>query len=210
MLNGPKKKLLDLIKHHGQLTIDDSVEKMNLAKTTVREHFTQLERDDYIERSYERSGRGRPSLRFQLTKKGNGLYPSYEPEMMREFIRYLQTEGEHQILEDFFQKFWDRRYKKLEVLLEKENVTTIKSKAQIIRNMLDEEGFMAKFEQDKDSGKWMMKESNCPFREIIKVTKLPCKLEEEFYQKAFGKDVERKSYIAEGDFSCTYCIDGCL
>ncbi|HET8865624.1 MAG TPA: DeoR family transcriptional regulator [Gracilimonas sp.] len=206
MLNGPKKELLDFIKHHGQLTIDESVEKMDLAKTTVREHFTQLEKDEYIERSYERSGRGRPSLCFQLTKKGNGLYPSYEPEMMREFIRYLQTEGEHGILEDFFKKFWDRRYEKLKLLLEEEKVTTEEEKARVTRKMLDEEGFMAEFGHNPDSGKLMMKECNCPFREIIKVTKLPCKLEKEFYKRVFGKEVERTSYIPEGDFACTYCI----
>lgn len=206
MLNGPKKELLDLIKHHGQLTIDKSVEKMNLAKTTVREHFTQLESEGYIERSYERSGRGRPSLRFRLTKKGNGLYPSYEPEMMREFIRYLQTEGEHKILEDFFKKFWDRRYVKLKLKMEEEEVQSEEEKARITHQMLDEEGFMPEFERDKKSGKLIMKECNCPFREIIKVTKLPCKLEEEFYQRIFGKEVERTTYIAEGDFACTYCV----
>ncbi|SMO65547.1 helix-turn-helix transcriptional regulator [Gracilimonas mengyeensis] len=206
MVNGPKNELLDLIKHHGQLTIDDSVEKMDLAKTTVREHFTQLEKDGYIVRSYERSGRGRPSLQFQLTNKGHALYPSYEPEMMREFIRYLQTEGEHRILEDFFQKFWDRRYRKLQAMLESKDAETEEDKAEITRQMLDGEGFMAEFEQDPDSGSLIMKECNCPFREIIKVTKLPCKLEKEFYQRVFEKKVERTSYIAEGDFSCTYCV----
>src|SRR5690554_351113 len=100
MVSETKKILLDIIKHHGKLSIDETVNQVDLAKTTVREHFTQLEEDGFIDRSYERSGRGRPSLQFQLTKKGNELYPSYEPEMMREFIRYLQTEGEHRILED--------------------------------------------------------------------------------------------------------------
>ena len=33
MLSGPKKELLDLIKHHGQITIDKAVEKIDLAKT---------------------------------------------------------------------------------------------------------------------------------------------------------------------------------
>jgi predicted ArsR family transcriptional regulator len=207
MLNGPKKELLDLIKHHGQLTIDESVEKMDLAKTTVREHFTQLESDGYIERSYERSGRGRPSLRFRLTKKGHGLYPSYEPEMMRELIRYLQTEGEHGILDNFFTKFWDQRYQKLQEMLEEDQVETEEEKAQVVQKMLKEEGFMPEYYLDDHSGKLTVKECNCPFREIIKVTKLPCKLEEEFYRKAFGKNVERTTYIAEGDFACTYCID---
>jgi predicted ArsR family transcriptional regulator len=206
MLNGPKKELLDLIKHHGQLTIDESVEKMDLAKTTVREHFTQLERDDYIERSYERSGRGRPSLRFRLTKKGNGLYPSYEPEMMRELIRYLQMEGEHGILDNFFTKFWDDRYQKLQEMLEEEQVESEEEKTEVLKKMLEEEGFMPKYSLNKNAGELMVKECNCPFREIIKVTKLPCKLEEEFYRKVFEKNVERTTYIAEGDFACTYCV----
>lgn len=207
-ITGPKKDLLDLIKHQGQITIDESVDKMDLAKTTVREHFTQLEKEGYIERSYERSGRGRPSLRFRLTKKGNGLYPSYEPEMMREFIRYLQTEGEHQILEDFFRKFWDRRFEKLQAMLEEQKPITEEDKARITCEMLDDEGFMVDFKHDQDSGRLIIKECNCPFREVIKVTKLPCKLEGEFYERVFEKKVERTSYIAEGDFACTYCIDG--
>lgn len=206
MISGPKKELLDLIKHRGKLTIDETVEKIDLAKTTIREHFTQLEEDGFIERSYERSGRGRPHLQFQLTQTGNGLYPSHEPELMREFIRYLQIEGEHRILEDFFQKFWHHRYKKLKGILNEENIQTAADKARITRIMLDEEGFMPEIEQEQDSGKLMMKACNCPFKEIIKVTKLPCKLEEEFFQKVFGKKIERTTYIAEGDFACTYCV----
>lgn len=205
-ITGSKKDLLDLIKHYGQLTLDESVQKMGLAKTTVREHFMQLEKDEYIERGYERSGRGRPSLRFRLTKKGNGLYPSYEPELMREFIRYLQTEGEHRILEDFFKKFWEHRYRKLKHVIEEEQAESEEDKARIARQLLDEQGFMVEIDRDTDSGRLMMKECNCPFREIIKVTKLPCKLEEEFYKKVFGKKVERTTYIAEGDFACTYCV----
>ncbi len=206
MLTGPKKELLDLIKHHGQITIDESVEKTDLAKTTLREHFTQLERDGYIERSYERSGRGRPSLRFKLTKTGNSFYPSYEPELMRELVQFLQAEGQDEVLETFFKKFWDRRYKKLELMFESENAQTEEERLRVVSKMLEEEGFMPEHEKDMESGELTVKECNCPFREIVKVTKLPCSLEEEFYKKVFGKEVERTSYIADGDFSCTYCI----
>lgn len=206
MFTGPKKELLDLIKNNGQLTIDESVENMDLAKTTVREHFSQLERDGYIERSYERSGRGRPSLSFKLTQKGNGFYPSYEPEILREFIRYLQTEGEHLIIEDFFEQFWEQRYQKLQLMLEVKPIHSEEDKVQIVGEMLKEEGFMPEYSLNKKTGAVSMKECNCPFREIIKVTKVPCKLESKFYQRVFGKEVARTSYIAEGDFACTYCI----
>jgi len=206
MHTGPKKNLLDLIKNQGQLTVDQLVEKVNLAKTTVREHMSQLENEGYIVRNYISSGRGRPSLCFKLTKKGNSLYPSYEPEMIKEFIRYLQTEGEHRILENFFEKFWNKRYKKLQLEIEENNAESEEEKLRLLKKMLDEEGFMPECEKRKESGEIIIKECNCPFSEIIKVTKLPCKLEQEFYQKVFERPVKRKTYIAEGDFACTYSV----
>lgn len=205
MVTGTKKELLDLIKLQGELAVDESVVEMDLAKTTLREHFMQLERGDYIERSYDRSGRGRPSLRFRLTQKGHDLYPSHETEMMRELIQYLQMEGKQEILEDFFMKFWDDRYRKFKHKLEEVKEVSDHEKAKIVQEMLDEEGFMP-VAQETEAGAFTIKECNCPFQEITKVTKLPCKLEKEFYQKIFGQNVERTTYIAEGDSACTYCI----
>jgi predicted ArsR family transcriptional regulator len=205
MLTGTKKKLLDLIKLHGELAVDESVEEMDLAKTTLREHFMQLERAHYIERSYDRAGRGRPSLKFQLTQKGHDVYPSHEPRMMRELIQYLQEKGKQELMEGFFKKYWDDRYRKFKHKLEEAKVESEARKAAIVQEMLDEEGFMP-VAQHIESGTLTIKECNCPFREIIKATTLPCKLEKEFYQKIFGQDVERTTYIAEGDSACTYCI----
>lgn len=48
MLSGPKIELPDVINHHGQLTIDESVEKIDLAKTTVCEHFTLFSRECFF------------------------------------------------------------------------------------------------------------------------------------------------------------------
>ncbi|MTI87846.1 MAG: DeoR family transcriptional regulator [Balneolaceae bacterium] len=206
MITASKKKLLDLIKQQGQTNIDGLVALTDMAKTTVREHLTQLERDNYVERSYDRSGRGRPSLQFKLTTKGNGLYPSYEPQLMRELIRFLQAEEEEELLETFFEKFWDRRYKKLELMMETSHVQTEEEKADVLKDMLDEEGFMPEYEIDPQTEKLTVKECNCPFREVIKVTNSPCRLEKEFYTKVFGKNVDRTSHIRKGDFSCTYCI----
>ncbi|MDZ7757286.1 DeoR family transcriptional regulator [Rhodohalobacter sp.] len=61
MITGSKKEILDLLKRSGILSIDDVTDHMGLAKTTLREHFLQLERDGYIERKYERSGPGQPA-----------------------------------------------------------------------------------------------------------------------------------------------------
>lgn len=204
MFSGSKKELLDLIKRGGTVKIDEAVEEMDLAKTTLREHLLQLERDGYIERTYERSGPGRPSLQYRLSNKGNSLYPSYESDLMRKFLQYLNSSDREELIEDFFEKFWEERYEKAQQQMD-ESGSELKEKLEGLMDMLEKEGFMPEFSVDEES-EIKVKECNCPFREVIKETRLPCKLEAMFYSRLFEGNVERTSYIAEGDHSCTYHI----
>jgi len=202
MISGSKEEILNLIKERGTLQVDEAVELTDLAKTTLREHFLQLERDGYINRDYIRSGPGRPSLQYTLTQKGQGLFPSQESNMLRELIRFLNENGNEQEIEEFFTRFWEKRFQRASYLME--NEPDRESKLNKLNGMLREEGFMPQHEANEDS--ITIKECNCPFREVVKETTLPCKLEGEFYKRLFDGEVERTSFIAEGDHSCTYCI----
>lgn len=206
MFTGTKKDIIDLIKRNGTLSIDEVVEQMTLAKTTLREHFLQLERDGYVEREYVRSGPGRPSLQYQLTPKGNSLFPSSESGLIRNMIKYLKSEGNEQLVEDFFEDFWNQRLEEARERIEEVGADDPESKITVLMKMLEEEGFMPEFDLDEESEKLTVKECNCPFSEVVKETRLPCKLEEIFYKKLFNENAERTTYIAEGDYSCSYDI----
>ena|SRR6056297_490422 len=202
MISGSKEEILNLIKLRGTLQLDEAVKHTDLAKTTLREHFLQLERDGYITRNYVRSGPGRPSLQYALTQKGQSLFPSQESNMLRDLIRFLNEKGSAQEIEEFFTGFWDKRFERASYLME--NEPDRESKLKKLSGMLEEEGFMPKYETGDDKIK--IKECNCPFSEVIKETRIPCKLEAEFYDKLFEGEVERTSFIADGDYSCSYCI----
>lgn len=206
MFTGSKKQLLDLIKRKGTISIDEAVEDTELAKTTLREHFLQLERDGYIQRGYVRSGPGRPSLEYQLTQKGNSLFPSYESALIKELLNFLKSKGDEETIEEFFKSFWEERIEKAKHRMDQSSETDLKSKVEALTHMLEEEGFMPEFNLDEESETLTIKECNCPFSEVVKETRLPCKLEALFYKKLFSKRAERTSHIAEGDFSCTYNI----
>jgi len=206
MFTGSKKEIIELIKRRGTLSIDEAVEHISLAKTTLREHFLQLERDGYVKREYVRSGPGRPSLQYQLTPKGNSIFPSSESKLIRKIIKYLKSKGNKQLVEDFFEDFWNQRLEEAQDRIEASGADDPESKITVLMEMLDEEGFMPEFDLDRESEKLTVKECNCPFSEVIKETRLPCKLEQMFYRKLFSKETERTTYIAEGDHSCTYDI----
>lgn len=204
MIKGSKKQLLDLIKSKGIITLDEAVENTGLAKTTLREHFLQLENDGYAERTFERDGPGRPSLQYELTSKGHRLYPSYEPKLAGKFIQYLKEEGEEEKIEAFFEKFWEERFLKAKNRMDRFAPDQTKERLQALVEMLEEEGFMPEFELDEQREEITIKECNCPFSEIVKETRLPCKLEALFFKKILGDEARRTSHIAEGDYSCTY------
>jgi len=212
MISGSKEELLNLIKRQGTLSIDEASRETNLAKTTLREHFLQLERDGYISRDYVRSGPGRPSLRYQLTNKGHAIYPSHESKLLKEFLRYLKKTGEESKIEKFFELFWQKRLSKARQTLEElqQDEQGVEMKLKAVSGMLEDEGFMPVCDMVDSKGKepqvHSLRECNCPFREVIEVTRLPCELEEAFYKKLFGNKVERVAYIPEGDYSCTYKI----
>jgi len=203
--SGTKKEILDLLKRSGILSVDQVTDSVGLAKTTLREHFLQLERDEYIKRTYERSGPGRPSLMYSLTSKGHRIYPTREPFLLKSFISFLKKRGEESTIEEFFHTFWEDRLSKAERKLG-EVEDDKEEQLQRLADLLSEEGFMPEIEYSEESGTVVVKECNCPFHEVVKETRLPCELEAKFYEKLFKGDVERISYIPEGDYSCTYCI----
>lgn len=205
MVTGTKKEIVEIIKRRGTLSIDEAVKEIELAKTTLREHFLQLERDGYVERDYVRSGPGRPSLQYQLSPKGNSLFPSYEASLMREMISYLKGKGEEAVIEDFFESFWDDRLENARARMDAAPVQNTE-KLKALMQMLKEEGFMPEFEIDHDNEELTIKECNCPFSEVVKETRLPCKLEAKFYEKLFEQKIDRTTYIAEGDHACTYDV----
>src|SRR5690554_2038126 len=109
MVTGSKKQILDLMKRKGRVSIDETSAHTGLAKTTLREHFLQLERDGYINRDYIRSGPGRPSLQYRISNKGNSLFPSSESELIKKLLSFLKEQGDEQTIEDFFSVFWEER-----------------------------------------------------------------------------------------------------
>jgi predicted ArsR family transcriptional regulator len=186
-------------------SIDEAAVHTGLSKTTLREHLLKLERDGYLIRDYLRTGPGRPSLQYQLTNKGNSLYPSSESALLKDLLNYLKDSGDGNTIENFFNLFWEKRIEMARQRMDDASEDDLKKRVQELAKMLEEEGFMPEFELDEKEENLTIKECNCPFSDVVKETRLPCKLEAMFFKKIFGK-AERKTHIAEGDYACTYDI----
>lgn len=197
-----KRRLLELMKHRGEITLDDAVEVIDRARPTLRDHLNQMGRDGLVVRRPQKQGRGRPSMCYRLTPLAERLFPRREGTVFADFVGYLQERGREQLIEDFFESFWDRRLEEVEnrlsTSLEAASVQTI---VEALKEVLRKRGFMPEVHVGDDQ--ITIQECNCPFAEVVDATKLPCSSEACFYEKLFGR-VERTGYIPNGDTACAY------
>ncbi len=201
-----QRQLLDLIKKRGHLTLNEAVNITELAKTTLREHFTILEKDGYLESARRREGRGRPQLVYTLTDNGHKLFPSSDDKILRELLHYLKFTGHDDLIAEFFTHYWDIRYEEIRYKIAMSENQSIENKVKILENVLEEQGFMP--EVKLTDNHINIQECNCPFSETIKETRLPCQLEALFFEKILNAELKRVSHIASGSTSCVYELAG--
>lgn len=62
--------VLNLLRRHGSLTIQDLIEQLNVTATAVRQRLDRLEQLRLIVKEKQGAGRGRPSFRYSITNLG--------------------------------------------------------------------------------------------------------------------------------------------
>ena len=96
-----KRNLLLLVKRCGAVSLTDAEKETGLSRTTIREHFVQMERDELVKRFTRRQGRGRPELRYRLSAEGERLFPTRDNVLLASLLSFLQQEGRDDLIRRF-------------------------------------------------------------------------------------------------------------
>ena len=197
-----KRRLLKLMNRRGEITLDDAMEVIDRARPTLRDHLNQMGRDGLVTRRSRKQGRGRPSMCYRMTPRGEGLFPRREGEIFAKFLGYLKDQGQTHLIEDFFESFWDRRLEEVERRLSTSlDAADLREIVGALEEVLREGGFMPEVHHEDD--RVTIEECNCPFSAIVDATELPCASEACFYETLF-EQVERRRYMPDGDEACAY------
>ncbi len=203
LLSDSQKRLLDLVKRRGELTVEEAVGLVDLAETTIRQHFTRLDDEGLVVSESRPEGRGRPRQYFRLSAAARQLYPSGDGEMLEHLLSFLSQEGYHRAIDDFFEEFWEIRRRRLQARLDDAEIDGFDDKLEILRSFLSDQGFMPEVDVLED-GKVVIRECNCPLRPAVEATKLPCRLEAEFLERVVGQTLTRVEYMPDGRPVCAY------
>lgn len=177
--------------------------KLNITDMAVRRHIYTLERDDLVQSIMNRQTKGRPSKIYQLSLKGEELFPKRYKQLSIDLLHELKSAGQ----ESFIAELFIRRKKRL---VEKYELETpgkkFSEKLNALKELQTSEGFMPEIEEV--DGVIHFKEFNCPYVEVAKDFKQICTSERELMKEFLQTDaVKVASCMATGDSCCHYIIN---
>lgn len=205
LLSEAKAALIDMMKVDGEISVDDAVDELDLAKTTIRQHLQLLEQYGLVKRRQQRQGRGRPRIMYSLTEDAREFFPSLEADLLKELVEYLIQQGHLGLVDDFFRQRWRRDRERLMAQADAAGGSW-EARMNALGAFLSERGFLPEMDSQTNghSDGAQVKVCNCPYRAAVSATRLPCRLELQLLEHLSGRSVERIEYILDGDPCCVY------
>lgn len=196
-------RILEHLKRNGTGTIPEMAETLSLSVETVRTHLRSLGSERLVERRGRRSsGPGRPEIVYGLTDAAEVLFPNQEGKLLKDLAAFLAERGQSPLVHEFFEAQVSRRREAVQQRLAD---LAPDDRVDEVARVLSEEGFMAEVVTD-DDGRKLLRLSHCPLKNLVEVTKAPCRAELAFVREALGARLGRVSYIPSGDSACCYTL----
>ncbi len=199
-LGETQRGLLSQLKKIGKATLAEL--GIELARETVRDHLTSLQAQGLVERDgVRREGPGRPQVVYRLSPRGEQLFPQREGELLRELTEFLLDEDLEALLERFFA---ERNRSKRQRLLARLAPMAPSERLRTLAAAMTADGFLAEVAQSSDGPQLRL--CHCPWRRLVGVSQVPCQAELSLVRELLGADLERHSFMPNGDSTCTYLL----
>lgn len=202
-LGESQQRILEHLKRRGSSTIPAIAADLDLNVETVRTHLRALGSEGLVQRvGSHRRGPGRPEILYGLTDAAEAWFPNREGEILHELAAFLEDDGARDTVNRFFATQVDRR--RAAAMARVEGLEGDERLHEVAR-ILTEDGFMAEVQIDAQ-GRRVLRLPHCPVRQLVRVTRAPCRAELSLVRDLLGERLARVSYIPTGDTACCYSL----
>ena len=201
----PADRILMMLKMHGALTSAQMGKKLEITGEAARQQLVKLGEEGMVSEEKRSAGRGRPTIYWHLTEKGQARFPDTHAALTVEILTsvrdVLGPEALDRIIaerEGTTQALYDSAMTDCEGLEER---------VKCLAELRAQEGYMATVEEDED-GAWLLIENHCPICAAATFCQGFCRAEMAVFRNALGPgaEVERLQHIVSGARRCTYRI----
>lgn len=197
--------ILDRMKRQGPTSIPELAREAELSPESIRAHVRSLGDRGLLEDVGARGeGRGRPERLYALTPAAEALFPRREAEILKGLARYLGEAGRDDILADYLREFAGER---TATAMDRLQGLEGRRRLEEVARILTEEGYMAEIADGEDGDGPQLRLCHCPVRELVEVTRAPCRAEIAFVRALLGEgELARVEYIPDGGNACAYAL----
>jgi predicted ArsR family transcriptional regulator len=200
-MQATRQQILDYLRRNGRGTVKDLDSHLGLTSTGVRQHLTVLEREGLISAHEERGHVGRPALVYQLSDKGDALYPKKYDQLANILLEEVREVAGGQALQTLLRRVAVRFADSYGERLDTKSLPERVSEATQIINERGSEADCV-----KDGEDWLIRQYTCPFPQVARQNSCVCALDVEFVRQMVGSDARLSTSLLRGDRCCTYRI----
>lgn len=208
-MKSTKEQILSHLKRSGGSTVDELASEFKLARMTVRQHLTGLERDGVVEGHEEKGRSGRPCMVFALSDRGEELFPKrYDrladlalqeaARLTADEISGLDEDGRKRLL---LLKMAERVYSEHE---SKVRDKSLPERVELVADILREEGGLADWTNAE--GTFEIVDYNCVYRRVVDSHPGVCDWHISLLGRLLGSKVECSQFMSKGAESCRFVV----
>jgi DeoR family suf operon transcriptional repressor len=200
-----RRRVLYAVRRRGEATAEQVAEQLGITVSGARQHLSALVDEGLAEvcDSEPQARRGRRALIYNVTARGDALFPKAYAELTNELLGYLADE-QPQALDQLFARRRDHRVRAAQRRLAAR--PALRDRVDELTRILDEDGYLASWEPLEDGG-YRVVEHNCAIWAVARRYGQACTSELDFIRTVLPEArVERTQHMVEGARRCAYDI----
>ncbi len=142
-----QQAVLLYLKRHGEMTVGELCELLNITSMAVRRHISGLMQEGLILSRMVKQSRGRPTYKYSLSEKAESLFPSGMQNLAVELLDMVFEESGHKGV----MKLLERRNEKRAIrLMPRVEGKSLEERVQEVAKIFSEDGYMTEWEKLPD------------------------------------------------------------
>jgi len=195
-----RQLILEILKTHGQATVDGLADALGLTPMTVRHHLGILEERDLIVSEVERGRVGRPRYVYRLTPAADELFPrAYHLLAERVLAKIKEQYGVAEARAILQSVAGDLAASHADEVADKPFTERLVA----VEDIMAAEGFRVRMGDGQQAA---VEVCNCAYRHVAAQHPEVCELDHALMEGLLGQSLERVKHAPAGDDCCRFVV----
>jgi predicted ArsR family transcriptional regulator len=196
-----RRKIVDILKQQGPVTVEVLSQLLGITTVTVRHHLDVLRAEGLVGEPVvqHRSTSGRPQHVYELTEKADELFPRKYDTLANVLLAEIRQHCDHRVANVIFEGAVARLVADAPLPQPDEPMQTRVEKAV---EFLNQKGYVAHWEPHPRG--YVIHTRNCPFDGLASGNPELCSMDLRLMGSLMGIPLERVCHMTAGDSSCAY------